>query len=180
MKLGSLIKLVCLTLVVSIFSSTLLTGCIFLRSCTADLFSTEFNLTEADIRNYESAAESFEKSVIEGKNSLTVTLRSSMFVDGFSKIYTQYMIAYLNYCVDMKDEKALANYKFAFNAYNDANKLYTQQGWEKIKQTVTKAVIDVSKRMRSGYISAIPMIEKNYSPCNSCKFKAFCRNAKIK
>lgn len=126
MKLGSLIKLVCLTLVVSIFSSTLLTGCIFLRSCTADLFSTEFNLTEADIRNYESAAESFEKSVIEGKNSLTVTLRSSMFVDGFSKIYTQYMIAYLNYCVDMKDEKALANYKFAFNAYNDANKLYRE------------------------------------------------------
>ncbi len=58
--------------------------------------------------------------------------------------------------------------------------LYTEETWLTLRETVENSVKRVTKRMRSGHICAEPMLEENYSPCNYCKFKPLCRNAKIK
>ena len=103
-----------------------LVSCTSLYSCGARPFSTDFDLTESDIRDYNKAAEAFESSVINNKNEIVIMIRSLRFVNGFSRIFTQYTVSYVNYCKDMKDEKAVANYEFAFKAYNDANNLYRE------------------------------------------------------
>ncbi len=59
-------------------------------------------------------------------------------------------------------------------------KLYDEGGWSTLSETVENAVKRVSAKMRSGNISANPLIESNTSPCSYCKFKPICRNAKIK
>lgn len=58
--------------------------------------------------------------------------------------------------------------------------LYTEDSWLTLRETVEDSVRRVTKKMRSGDISAEPMLEKDYSPCNYCKFKPMCRNAKLK
>lgn len=58
--------------------------------------------------------------------------------------------------------------------------LYTEDSWLTLRETVEESVRQVTKRMRSGDISAEPMLEKKHSPCNYCKFKPLCRNAKIR
>jgi len=57
--------------------------------------------------------------------------------------------------------------------------LYSEEGWKTLRSTVEDSVKRVSKKMRSGNISAEPMIENRTSPCAYCKFKSFCRNAKF-
>jgi ATP-dependent helicase/nuclease subunit B len=59
-------------------------------------------------------------------------------------------------------------------------KMYDSEGWKSLSETVENAVKEVSKKMRSGNISANPLIESSKSPCNYCKYKPICRNAKIK
>ena len=64
--------------------------------------------------------------------------------------------------------------------YKDSEELvFSEQGWEILRSTVENSVKRVTKKMRSGNISAEPMIEKRASPCGYCKYKSFCRNAKI-
>ncbi len=57
--------------------------------------------------------------------------------------------------------------------------IYSEDGWKTLRDTVETAVKKVTKKMRSGTIWAEPMVEKNSSPCQYCKFKPICRNAKI-
>lgn len=58
--------------------------------------------------------------------------------------------------------------------------LYTEDSWKSLRESVEGAVRRVTAKMRSGNIFAEPMIENHSSPCAYCKFKAMCRNAKIK
>ena len=65
--------------------------------------------------------------------------------------------------------------------YKDSEKkLYSSAGWESLCKTVEDSVKKVTGKMRSGNIYAEPMKKKNSSPCEYCKFKPICRNAKIK
>lgn len=57
--------------------------------------------------------------------------------------------------------------------------LYSEEGWKNLRETVEDSVRRVTRKMRSGDISASPLIEKKKSPCEYCKFKPICRNAKI-
>ena len=59
-------------------------------------------------------------------------------------------------------------------------RLYTPHGWESLCQRMDKVVGEVATRMRSGDIAATPMVKKKgETPCEYCKFKPICRNAKI-
>ena len=57
--------------------------------------------------------------------------------------------------------------------------LYTEESWKTLRQTVEDSVRRVTRKMRSGDISAYPLIEDKKSPCEYCKFKPVCRNPKI-
>ena len=57
--------------------------------------------------------------------------------------------------------------------------LYTEDSWKTLRETVEDAVRRVTRKMRSGDISARPLVEKKKSPCEYCKFKPICRNPKI-
>ena len=64
--------------------------------------------------------------------------------------------------------------------YKDSESLlYNEEGWKSLCDTVEDSVKRVTKKMRSGNISAEPMIEKRSSPCQYCNFKPVCRNAKF-
>ncbi len=65
--------------------------------------------------------------------------------------------------------------------YKDSeNKLYSEEDWKTLAETVEDSVRRVTSKMRSGNISAEPMLKRDTSPCSFCKFKPMCRNAKIK
>ena len=56
--------------------------------------------------------------------------------------------------------------------YKDSEALvYNEEGWKSLRDTVEDSVRRVTKKMRSGNISAEPMIEKHSSPCQYCNFK---------
>ena len=64
--------------------------------------------------------------------------------------------------------------------YSDSkNLVYTDEGWQTLRKTVEDSVRKITKRMRSGDVSPSPLIDKQHSPCEYCKFKPICRNAKI-
>ena len=64
--------------------------------------------------------------------------------------------------------------------YKDSEDLvYSEEGWKNLRDTIEGSVKRITKKMRSGNISAEPMISDRTSPCTSCKFKPICRNAKI-
>ncbi len=59
-------------------------------------------------------------------------------------------------------------------------KVYTDDGWDKISQTVNGVVSDICERILDGDIPAEALKEKGgKSPCTYCDFKAICRNVKI-
>lgn len=58
--------------------------------------------------------------------------------------------------------------------------LFSEEGWKTLRDTVESSVKRVTKKMRSGNISAEPMIDKHTSPCEHCSYKPICRNAKFK
>jgi len=60
------------------------------------------------------------------------------------------------------------------------DKLYTMSGWDELMKKVTDAVTRVATDMTHGIIEAKPMVTKNASPCEYCKFKPICRNAAVK
>lgn len=58
-----------------------------------------------------------------------------------------------------------------------AEKLYTEEGWEQICQTVRESVVRVANRMRSGRIPAGPLRDRKHkNVCEYCSFKPICRN----
>ena len=59
-------------------------------------------------------------------------------------------------------------------------KLYSYAGWDSLCERMNKVVGDISQRMKKGDITATPMVKKKgETPCEYCKFKPICRNAKI-
>lgn len=62
---------------------------------------------------------------------------------------------------------------------NSLKYLYTEEGWQTLRQTVEDSVRRISRKMRSGNIHAEPMREKRSTPCEYCKYKPICRNAKV-
>ena len=64
--------------------------------------------------------------------------------------------------------------------YKDSVKyVYNDEGWKTLRETVEDSVRRVTRKMRSGDISARPLVEKEKSPCEYCKFKPICRNPQI-
>ncbi len=63
-----------------------------------------------------------------------------------------------------------------FDPKKPGDKLYSEEDWEKINETIESAVIDVAKRIRSGVYRAEP--NKKDRPCESCKYKPVCRSAR--
>lgn len=54
---------------------------------------------------------------------------------------------------------------------------YSREGWAEVDATVTEAVRDIGKRMKSGDLSVCAEDVRAFnSPCNSCKFRPLCRN----
>lgn len=102
-------------------------GCVALSTCQAnEPFSLEFNLTEEDMQAYKEAAADFKACIDEGKGNTSTLLAMADFSALYSKIGTQYSVAYVNYCKNTTDEKAVSDYEFAFKAYNEANHLYRE------------------------------------------------------
>ena len=61
-----------------------------------------------------------------------------------------------------------------------ADKLYTAEGWETLCQKLSNTVTSIAEKMKRGEISAVSVIDQaKETPCEYCKFKAFCRNVKI-
>lgn len=59
-------------------------------------------------------------------------------------------------------------------------RLYSYDGWESLCDKMNGVISDVSKKMRGGDIQASPMVKpRGETPCEYCKFKPICRNAKI-
>ena len=73
--------------------------------------------------------------------------------------------------------------KFKKDGEPDANsksRLYSYEGWETLCDKMNGVIGGVSKRMRGGDIQATPMVRSyGKTPCEYCKFKPICRNAKI-
>jgi ATP-dependent helicase/nuclease subunit B len=59
------------------------------------------------------------------------------------------------------------------------NRLYSEDGWSKISETVEKTVTEITKDILGGEVSALPLRHGGGEACTYCDFKAFCRNAKI-
>ena len=60
------------------------------------------------------------------------------------------------------------------------DKLYSYSEWENISDTIEKSVLSVADKMKRGEIPATSIIDgAKETPCEYCKFKAFCRNMKI-
>ncbi len=60
------------------------------------------------------------------------------------------------------------------------DKIYTEDGWEKISETLDRVISDICDKVTKGDIPAYAFFKKGEkSPCNYCDFKAICRNAKI-
>jgi ATP-dependent helicase/nuclease subunit B len=57
---------------------------------------------------------------------------------------------------------------------------YSEEGFEKIMETVEDAVLNIAGKIRSGKAEAEPNLEGKYSPCEWCEFKPVCRNVKMK
>ena len=64
------------------------------------------------------------------------------------------------------------------DAYSKA-KLYTENGWDKINETIENTVTSICNRMISGDIEASPLNKSasSSSSCKWCDFKPICRNA---
>ena len=62
---------------------------------------------------------------------------------------------------------------------NSQKYLYTEDGWHTLRDTVEDSVRRISRKMRSGNIHAQPMKDKRTAPCEYCKYKPICRNAKV-
>lgn len=62
---------------------------------------------------------------------------------------------------------------------SSAKYVYSEEGWKTLRETVEDSVRRVTRKMRSGDISARPLVEKKKSPCEYCKFKPICRNPQI-
>ena len=64
------------------------------------------------------------------------------------------------------------------DAYSKA-KLYTENGWATLNESIERVVCEIAGRMTDGDISAIPMLKSNGKSdvCKYCEFKAVCRNA---
>lgn len=61
-----------------------------------------------------------------------------------------------------------------------AKKAYTREGWNSLSEKLGEVVGGIAGRMRSGEIYAKSIIDtKKNTPCEYCKFKAFCRKVKI-
>ncbi len=54
-----------------------------------------------------------------------------------------------------------------------ANNLYTEAGWKELNDKIERQVLEISKRMADGDISATA--ERNAKVCEYCKFKSICR-----
>lgn len=64
----------------------------------------------------------------------------------------------------------------------DSKRKYTfsEEGWNKLMQTVEKSLCDVADRMRSGDVSASARFDKDGDThCEYCEYKPICRNALI-
>ena len=57
---------------------------------------------------------------------------------------------------------------------------YSEEGFEKIMETVEDAVLNIAGKIRSGKAEAEPNLEGKYSPCEWCEFKPVCRNVNMK
>ena len=61
-----------------------------------------------------------------------------------------------------------------------ADKVYTREGWDELCLKLKGVVESIADRMKSGDVSAKPLIEKGRkSPCEYCEFRPICRNPKI-
>ncbi len=62
---------------------------------------------------------------------------------------------------------------------NDADRLYTREGWAAICDKVTSHVVATAERLKSGIIAADPM-KKGYGKgtCDTCPFSPICRHTK--
>ncbi len=60
------------------------------------------------------------------------------------------------------------------------DKLYTSDGWDKISDTIDRALTNICEKVISGEIPANIFMKKGEkSPCLYCDFKAICRSAKF-
>ena len=60
------------------------------------------------------------------------------------------------------------------------NRLYSLSGWDKINETIGGVISEITGRMTSGDIDALPLKKGGRSSaCKWCEYKPFCRNAKI-
>ncbi len=57
---------------------------------------------------------------------------------------------------------------------------YSEEGFEKIMETVEDSVLNIAEKIRSGKAAAEPNLDGKYSPCEWCEFKPVCRNVKTK
>jgi ATP-dependent helicase/nuclease subunit B len=61
-----------------------------------------------------------------------------------------------------------------------ADKVYTRAGWDGLCLKLKNVVESIADRMKSGDVSAKPLIEKGRkSPCEYCEFRPICRNPKL-
>ena len=66
----------------------------------------------------------------------------------------------------------------ARNEKSNAKKKYTRLGWLEICKDIEGAILDISGKMRAGYIPASPREIKGQNPCEHCDFRVVCRRAK--
>lgn len=60
------------------------------------------------------------------------------------------------------------------------NKLYSEEGWESLCETVKDSVVRIAEGMKGGAIPAAPMKRtQGKSACEYCAYKPICRNARL-
>ena len=63
----------------------------------------------------------------------------------------------------------------------NSESMFSEEDWPEIRKRTEAAVLRVAKKMKSGDISASPLLDnKHKNTCESCRFKPICRNARVR
>lgn len=93
--------------------------------------------------------------------------------ESISAMNTEYLPVHIN-----KEDKKKPSALLERVKKGDEKYLYTEDEFDAHIETVRKSVDKAVSTVKSGSLAALPMIKEKRSPCEYCKFKVLCRNAK--
>lgn len=121
MKRRLLKVFVSFVLIFAVLFSTV--SCSFLGGRTLSL---EFTLTDGDYKYFEEKAFALFEDAEKESSYFKIMFDLNGFTDSYDYITTETTVAYVNYCKDMKSEKAISDYKYATAINYKAKELYVE------------------------------------------------------